>query len=65
MNFDSSALHFVILMTAAALLLFADLFLWLRGKQTFSQTVWKINQFTLALAFTAGVIAGHLFSVPG
>ena len=59
------AINFIILITAALFVLFADLFMWARGSQTFSQTIWKINQKTLILAFIAGLLVGHLFTVPG
>lgn len=59
-----AVLNFIILIASGMLLLFYDLSLFLRNKKTFSETIWAINRFTLALAFIAGVIAGHLFTVP-
>lgn len=59
------ALNFIALMVASFGLLFFDLWLWLSGRKTLSETVWTVNQFTLAVAFALGVIAGHLLTVPG
>jgi hypothetical protein len=58
------AVNFTILTIAAAALLFYDLYLWRSKKRTFSETVWGINQVTLALAFACGLIVGHLLTVP-
>lgn len=65
MSFDDSATNFVILMVAAISLLVADFAFWLKGRKTFSETIWGVNQITLALAFAIGVICGHCFTVPG
>lgn len=65
MTFSDAAMNFIVLMTAAFALLGVDLVFFLRGKTTFSESVWAVNKITLALAFGAGVICGHLFSVPG
>ena len=62
--FYKKAINFVILITAAFVLLFIDIYLILSGKPTFSETIWSINQKTLALAFGVGMVCGHLFSVP-
>lgn len=62
--FYKKAINFVILLTAAFVLLFIDIYLILSGEPTFSETIWSINQKTLALAFGVGVVCGHLFSVP-
>ena len=63
-NFDAKARNFVILMGAAFVLLFLDLFLWLNKMETFSETIWGVNQVTVSLAFGVGVVCGHLFTVP-
>ena len=63
-NFDAKARNFVILMAAAFVLLFLDLFLWLNEMETFSETIWGVNQVTVSLAFGVGVVCGHLFTVP-
>ncbi len=63
-NFDAKARNFVILMAAAFVLLFLDLFLWLNKMETFSETIWGVNQVTISLAFGVGVVCGHLFTVP-
>lgn len=65
MTFSDAATNLILLLTAAFALLGIDLVFYLRGKTTFSESVWTVNKFTLALAFGAGVICGHLFSVPG
>lgn len=63
-NFDAKARNFVILIVAAFVLLFLDLFLWLNKMETFSETIWGVNQVTVSLAFGVGVVCGHLFTVP-
>lgn len=62
--FYKKAINFVILITAAFVLLFIDIYLILSGKPTFSETIWSINEKTLALAFGVGMVCGHLFTVP-
>lgn len=62
--FYKKAINFVILITAAFVLLFIDIYLILSGKPTFSETIWSINQKTLALAFGVGMVCGHCFTVP-
>jgi len=57
--------NFIILITAALVLLLVDLWLWMQARTTFSDTIWAVNRRTLALAFIAGLICGHLFTVPG
>jgi len=58
-------INFLSLITGALVLLLADLWLWMQAKRTFSDTIWAVNQWTLAIAFAAGLICGHLFTVPG
>ena len=58
------AVNFIILMVFSFGLLFLDLGLWLRGRKTFSETIWGVNQRTIAVAFMLGVLAGHLLTVP-
>lgn len=58
------AVNFIILMVFCFGLLFLDLGLWLRGRKTFSETIWGVNQATLAVAFALGVLVGHLLTVP-
>ena len=65
MEFNQAAINFVILTVVAAALLFYDLSLWLRKRTTFSEAIWGVNQWTLALAFAIGMICGHCFTVPG
>jgi hypothetical protein len=59
------AVNFSILMGAAITLLLYDLFLWRTKRRTFSESVWGVNQVTLAVAFALGVVIGHLLTVPG
>jgi len=65
MQFNQAAINFVILTVAASGLLFYDLSLWIRKRTTFSEAIWGVNQWTLAIAFAIGMICGHLFTVPG
>lgn len=65
MDFSQAGLNMILLLTLGIAILVVDLFLFLTRRKTISETVWSVNQFTLALAFIAGVIVGHLFTVPG
>jgi heme/copper-type cytochrome/quinol oxidase subunit 4 len=65
MDFSQAGLNMIIILTLGIIVLLADLVLFLKKRKTISETVWAINQYTLALAFLAGVIVGHLFTVPG
>lgn len=56
--------NFILLMVAGLSILLLDLRLFVLKRRTFSETIWTINQRSLALAFIAGVIVGHLFTVP-
>lgn len=58
------AVNFIVLMAVAFALLFFDLWLWIRGRKTFSESIWTVNQATLTVAFALGVIIGHLLTVP-
>jgi len=58
------AVNFIMLIAAALGLLFFDLALWLKSRKTLSETMWTINQKSLALAFILGLLAGHLLTVP-
>lgn len=64
MKWGNSARNFIILMVFAFALLFIDLYFYTAGSTTFSETLWGVNQWTLALAFGSGVVVGHVFSVP-
>jgi len=55
---------FIILFVTSLAVGLADLFLWKSDKKTISERIWAINQWTLALAFLGGLLAGHLFTVP-
>lgn len=63
-QFARKSLNFIILITAAITLLFIDLYLFLGGKTTFSESIWEVNQVTLALSFGIGLVCGHCFTVP-
>jgi hypothetical protein len=64
LEFYRKAINFVILMTAAFVLLFIDIGLIVSGRPTFSETIWSLNERTLALAFGVGMVCGHCFTVP-
>lgn len=59
-----TALLFIALIAFSLITGLIDFLLWMQGSRTISQIVWGCNQWTLALAFASGVIAGHLFTVP-
>lgn len=63
-QFYRKAINFTILIVAAIALLLYDAYLILNGYPTFSETIWDINQRSLALAFGVGMICGHCFTVP-
>lgn len=65
MHFNTAANNFILLITAGITLLIVDLVLFVRKRKTFSESIWTINQKTVALAFIAGLICGHCFTVPG
>ena len=59
------AVNFSILMGVAITLLLYDLVLWRTKRRTFRESIWGVNQVTLAVAFALGLICGHLLTVPG
>jgi hypothetical protein len=63
-DFYRKSVNFILLMTISIVLLFIDLFFWSQGLPTFSETIWGVNQFTIALSFGVGIVCGHLFTVP-
>jgi hypothetical protein len=63
-QFNLKARNFTILITAAIILLLFDLHFWTSGQPTFSESIWEVNQHTLALAFGVGMVCGHCFTVP-
>ena len=65
MTLGQDAINFSILMGVAITLLLYDLFLWRTKRRTFSESIWGVNQVTLAVAFALGVVIGHLLTVPG
>jgi hypothetical protein len=64
MTFTLAARNFVILMAVAIFLLIVDLIKWQSGQMTWSESIWEVNQHTLAVAFGVGMICGHCFTVP-
>lgn len=64
MTFSKAARNFTILVAIAMILLVADLAMWLSGGITWSESIWEVNQHTLAVAFGVGMVCGHLFTVP-
>lgn len=57
--------NFIILVALAMALLAIDYAMWRNGGITWSETIWIVNQHTLAVAFGVGMVCGHLFTVPG
>jgi hypothetical protein len=64
MTFSTAARNFVFLMVVAFVLLIIDLYKWQTGNQTWSESIWAVNQKTLAVSFGVGVVCGHCFTVP-
>jgi uncharacterized membrane protein YoaK (UPF0700 family) len=60
----NEAANFTALIVGSLGLLSVDGWLFFSGRKTISERIWRINQFSLALAFIAGVLAGHFFTVP-
>jgi|688.fasta_scaffold1452437_2 hypothetical protein len=61
---DGSAENFIYLLITSLAVGAGDAYLWKSKKKTISERIWTINQWTLALAFLGGLLAGHLFTVP-
>ena len=59
-----TAVFFIALTVVSLILGLFDFWLWMQNRRTISQIVWGVNQWTLALAFAFGVLAGHFFTVP-
>lgn len=64
MKWGNSARNFIIMLGFASTFLGIDLYFYLSGSETFSETLWDINQLSLFLSLGAGIIIGHLFTVP-
>lgn len=64
MKFKTAAINFTVLITIAIVLLLVDLIKWQSGQMTWSESIWGVNQCTLAFAFGVGMTCGHLFTVP-
>lgn len=61
---NNTVADFIFLFLSSLAIGLADLFLWKSDRKTISERIWAINQWTLALAFLGGLLAGHLFTVP-
>lgn len=61
---QETGINFIIFLAFGILLLGYDLRQFVTKRKTLSETIWRVNQFTLALAFIFGLIVGHLFTVP-
>lgn len=64
MTFSKAARNFTILIAVAIALLIIDLIKWQTGGMTWSESIWAVNQKTLALSFGVGLACGHCFTVP-
>lgn len=64
MKWGNSARNFAILMTCVLGLLGVDIYFIANGQETFSETIWSLNEKSLGVALFIGVLAGHLLSVP-
>jgi len=64
MTFSRAARNFTVLIAVAFTLLIVDLIKWQTGGMTWSESIWEINQETLALSFGVGLVCGHCFTVP-
>lgn len=64
MTFNQAAKNFVVLITVAIVLLIVDLIKWQTGHPTWSESIWAVNQKSLAVAFGVGMVCGHCFTVP-
>ena len=63
-RWGNSARNFAILMTCVLGLLGVDVFFIANGQETFSETIWKINEKSLVVALFFGILVGHFLSVP-
>lgn len=64
MTFSKAARNFTALIAIAFALLIIDLIKWQTGGMTWSESIWAVNQKTLALSFGVGMVCGHCFTVP-
>lgn len=64
MNWGNTARNFAILSAVTLGLLGVDVYFFANGQETFSETIWFINEKSLGLALFFGVLAGHFFTVP-
>lgn len=64
MNFKSAAQKFILLIVPAIVLLVVDLVFFMNGQMTWSESIWGVNEKTIAVAFGIGMICGHCFTVP-
>ena len=64
MKWGNTARNFALLMVAVLGLLGIDVYFIANGQETFSETIWALNQKSLGVALFFGVLLGHLFTVP-
>lgn len=63
-RWGNSARNFAILMTCVLGLLGIDVFFIANGQETFSETIWSINEKSLGIALFMGILVGHFFTIP-
>lgn len=63
-KWGNSANAFILLITTFLGLLGVDLYFYTSGQPTFSESIWDVNQFSLAVALICGTLIGHIFTVP-
>ena len=64
MKWGNAARNFAIAMTVILGILGIDVYFIANGQETFSETIWFINERSLAFAVFFGVLVGHFFTVP-
>lgn len=64
MKWGNTARNFAILMGVGFSILGLDAYFIANGQETFSETVWFINEKSLGIALLFGVLIGHFFTVP-
>lgn len=64
MKFHRAGLNLIIVIVICLIGLLGDLALFMTEQPTISEMVWDINRWSIWPAIFAGVIIGHLFTVP-
>ena len=64
MKWGNTARNFALLMVAVLGLLGIDVYFIANGQETFSETIWFINEKSLGVALFLGIIVGHLVTIP-